>query len=325
MIDAVRAKITKKQVKIFQVNMGDRCNQACTHCHIGASPNGRKNMDRGTAVKILEKLLSLDVKDVEFTGGTPELNPNLPMLIEGLAVHKNISVRTSLTVLDDPEFSYLADMYKRHKVKVIASLPGLSADATDKQRGKNVFCTSLKILKQLNTLGYGTDGLSLDLVYNPPGDCLPPEQSRLETEYKHFLKKEHGISFDKLITIANSPINRFKKYLLTEDRLDRYWELLENSYNPDTLQNIMCRHLISVDYEGFIYDCDFNLALGIKVKDHENRKFWETDFTALSPEIVFGRHCYACTANKGSSCHGVLIKDQPDTNARRNLLRCITR
>jgi len=308
MIDEIKAKITKQQVEIFQVNMGDKCNQTCTHCHIGASPYGEKNMELETAVKVLEKLLSLDVKNIEFTGGTPELNPNLIMFIEGLSGHKNISVRTSLTVLDNPEFSFLTDLYRKHKVKVIASLPGLSQDLTDRQRGKNVFCKSVKVLKDLNTLGYGTDGLSLDLVYNPPGDCLPPEQGLLEKEYKQFLKDKHGIFFDKLITIVNSPINRFRNYLDSQKKLDGYWELLESSYNPETLKSIMCRHLVSIDYLGFIYDCDFNLALGMKIKGHDEKKFWETDFTAFNPEILLGRHCYACTANKGSSCHGALIK-----------------
>jgi radical SAM/Cys-rich protein len=305
----IRTKIKKEQLNIIQINVGDRCNQTCTHCHIGASPSGKKNMDYITAKKVMERLLSLDVRQIEFTGGTPEVNPNLAMFIEGLSGHKAISVRTSLTVLDDPEFAYFADLYRKHKVKVIASLPGLSADVTDRQRGKNVFCTSVKVLRELNTLGYGTNGLSLDLVYNPPGDCLPPEQGSLEKEYKQFLKERHGILFDNLVTIVNSPINRFTNYLDSQKKLDKYWQLLEDKHNPETLKSIMCRHLISINYQGFVFDCDFNLALEMRIKGLEDKRFWEIDFASFSPEITLGRHCYACTVNKGSSCHGVLIKD----------------
>ena len=314
MTDNIKAEIKKEQLSIIQINVGDRCNQTCTHCHIGASPSGKKNMDYQTAIKVMDKLLSMEVRQIEFTGGTPELNPNLAMFIEGLSGQKAISVRTSLTVLDDPRFSSFADLYRKHKVKVIASLPGLSADLTDSQRGKNAFCTSVKVLKELNSLGYGTNGLPLDLVYNPPGDCLPPEQDSLEKEYKHFLKERHGISFDNLVTIVNSPINRFRNHLDSQKKLDQYWQLLASRHNPETLKSIMCRQLVSINYQGFVFDCDFNLALEMKIKGFEDKKFWEIDFASFRPEITLARHCYACTVNKGSSCHGVLIKETCGTD-----------
>jgi radical SAM/Cys-rich protein len=302
--------ITKRKIETVQINIGNRCNQACSHCHIGASPRGRKNMDRATAVNILEKLLVSDIENVEFTGGTPELNPNFSMFIEELSKYnKNLTVRTSLTVLDMPEYSYFIDLYRQHGVQVIASLPSAFGDLTDKQRGKGVFDTSIRVLKRLNEAGYG-DGLRLDLVYNPVGDYLPPNQEQLEEEYREIMKDNYGVSFNKLITIVNSPINRFRNYLIKQGLLDDYIKMLVNNFNWETLEDIMCRHMISVDYRGYLYDCDFNLALGIRIKGYEDRMFWDIDFKNFNPEITCDMHCYACTVNRGSSCHGVLIKDE---------------
>ena len=186
------------------------------------------------------------------------------------------------------------------------------------------FARSVKVLKELNTLGYGTNGLSLDLVYNPPGDCLPPEQASLEKEYKQFLKERHGISFDNLVTIVNSPINRFRNCLDSQKKLDKYWQLLEGNHNPETLKSVMCRHLMSINYQGFVFDCDFNLALEMRIKGHEDKKFWEIDFASFAPEITLGKHCYACTVNKGSSCHGVLIKDKCGMDVSGDNKKCVT-
>lgn len=303
--------IRKEGIDLVQINIGNRCNQSCSHCHIGASPKGGRNMDHHTSRNILNRLLSLDIDSVEFTGGTPELNPNFRMLIEELSKGgKNISVRTSLTVLDLSEYSYFIDLYKEHKVRLIASLPDVFGDLTDRQRGKGVFDTSIGVLKKLNGIGYGTNGLTLDLVYNPAGDYLPPNQSQLEREYRKLLRERHGVSFNGLITIVNAPIARFKNYLVTEGKLDSYMRLLVNNLNPETLEKVMCRHQVSVDYFGHVYDCDFNLALGVRTKGYENRKFWEIDFNNFTPEITCAEHCYACTANAGSSCHGALIKEE---------------
>ncbi|MDA8089147.1 MAG: arsenosugar biosynthesis radical SAM protein ArsS [Nitrospiraceae bacterium] len=306
-------RIRKIKTGTVQINLGNRCNQSCTHCHIGASPNGDKNMDRQTATNVLNKLSTLQV-DVEFTGGTPELNPNLGMFIEGLAgQNKKIAVRTSLTVLDLPEHSFFIDLYEKNGVKLIASLPSVFEDLTDGQRGKGVFKKSLDVLRKLNLIGYGTGRLALDLVYNPVGDYLPTAQAQVEKEYKQMLKDMHDVSFDNLITIVNSPITRFKNYLAKENKIEDYMRLLVDNFNPETLEKIMCRYQVSVDYRGHIYDCDFNLALGIRTKGYEDKKFWEIAFNDFSPEITCDVHCYACTVNAGSSCRGVLIKEETKT------------
>ncbi len=308
--------LTKTKVDIVQINLGNKCNQKCTHCHIGASPNGEKNMDYATAKKILTKLLSITTKRIEFTGGTPELNPNFKMFIEKLSKNKDLAVRTSLTILENPEYSFFIDFYRQHGVKIIASLPSVFKDLTDKQRGKGVFASSIKVLKRLNSIGYGTGDLALDLVYNPAGDYLPPDQTALEDDYRQFLNKLFNISFDNLITIVNSPLKRFKNYLQTHGELDEYIKNLTEKYNPETLHNLMCRHLISVDYQGNVYDCDFNLASGIRIKGYEDVKFWEIDFDSFASDITFGEHCYACTVNRGSSCHGALIKERNNFDAK---------
>lgn len=310
-IEILHKKLTKKRIDIFQINLGDRCNQVCSHCHMGASPHGERNMDSGTARRVLDKLLTLDAEWIEFTGGSPELNPNLTMFIEGLAAHrKKIAVRTNLTVLDNPEYSHFIDLYGKYGVKITASLPSVFEDRTDEQRGKGAFAASIRILKKLNDLGYGTDGLSLDLVYNPDGGYLPPDQGRIEREYRQFLRDFYGISFSNLVTIANVPIGRFKNHLSANGELEDYKKLLIDNFNIETLEKVMCRGLVSIDYQGFVYDCDFNLALGKKIKGCEGKKFWEIDFETFNPEITFDDHCYACTAERGSSCHGALIGNE---------------
>lgn len=303
--------IKKIILQTIQINLGNRCNQRCFHCHIGASPDGNKNMDKKTASLILEKLIRLTPKMVEFTGGSPELNPNLKMFIEKLSVHDiETAVRTNLTVLDIKDYSHLSEFFARHKVKLIASLPSCFRPETDKQRGDGVFEKSIKILQRLNSVGYGTGNLELDLVYNPSDAYLPATTRTLENDYKKLLKKSYGIDFDHLITITNSPIGGFKRYLIEQGSYDDYIRLLVNNFNADTLENIMCRRLISVDYLGYVYDCDFNLALGIKIKGYEDLRFWEIDFDNFNPEISCGEHCYACTAASGSSCHGALLKGE---------------
>lgn len=305
------ADVMKNKIKVIQINLGNKCNLQCSHCHIGASPEGDRNMDSDIAMKVIKRLIETDIKDIEFTGGAPELNPNLRLFIEELSIHnKNLTVRTNLTVLDLPAYSFYIDIYKKYKVKVIASLPDVFPDTTDKQRGKGVFQKSINVLNRLNAVGYGRDGLLLDLVYNPAGDYLPPDQNEIENNYKRLLKERYDITFNNLIPIVNSPIKRFKESLQQRGRLEEYLKLLKNSYNPATINKLMCRDLISIDYMGYVYDCDFNLALGMKAKGYEDRKFWEIDLPNFNQEITFGQHCYACTVNMGSSCHGVLIKEE---------------
>lgn len=304
--------IHKDSIDTVQINIGDKCNQKCFHCHIGASPSGKKAMEEKTAELIVGKLALSDIGNVEFTGGTPELVPSLKVLIEGLSGYgKRMAVRTSLTVLDDPEYSSYLGMYRKHNIGIIASLPGVFEDVTDRQRGKGVFEKSIRMLRRLNELGYGTGGLPLDIVYNPAGDYLPPDERGLEREYRQLLGELYNIRFNRLITIVNAPIRRFRKYLDTQGRLGAYIGLLRRSFNPETLGRVMCRRLVSIDYRGHVYDCDFNLALGIRMKGFESQRFWEIDLADFRPEVTFGEHCYACTAGRGSSCSGPLLKRGP--------------
>lgn len=314
--------LRKEKIETVQINLGNRCNQACSHCHIEASPVGNDNMNEDTAQAIIGKLLALDVESVEFTGGTPEMNPNLPRFIEALAGGgKRISVRSSLTVLDMPEYAGFIDLYRRYSVRLIASLPGAFEDQTDAQRGTGVFRTSIAVLKRLNDAGYGANGLALDLVYNAAGACLPREQAALEGEFKQILGERHGVVFNRLLTIVNTPINRFKQYLIRHGGLDGYMKQLIDNFNPETLDRVMCRRLISIDYRGNVYDCDFNLALGVRIKGYEEEKFWGVDFNAFSPEITCDEHCYACTVSRGSSCGGALVEQPGAFDAKQNARR----
>lgn len=304
-------KIFKDQFDLIQINVGNLCNLNCTHCHIGASPRGDKNMDLLTVNLIIEKILSLDIQTIEFTGGTPEMNDSFTTFLKRLSDEgKNLVVRTSLTVLEDPKYVHFLELYKLFNVKVIASLPSVFEDLTTKQRGFGVFDDSLVVLKKLNDLGYGKDNLQLDLVYNPVGTHLPKNQKELENEYKDILKKNYDITFNNLASIVNMPIKRFKKDLQNQNMLDEYINKLKENFNVTTLDNVMCRRVLSIDYQGYVYDCDFNLALEKRIKNYEDTKFWDIDFTNFKPEISFDTHCYGCTVNSGSSCHGEVIKSE---------------
>ncbi len=309
--DLTEITVKKRAIKTVQINIGNRCNQSCRHCHIGASPRGSKNMDNFTAERIIQKLLTMPVSEVEFTGGTPELNPNLPLFIKKLSdAGKNLTVRTSLTVLDIPECQRFVELYRKHKVRVIASLPGLFPDQTDSQRGRGVFIRTIEMIKKLNELGFGSNGLCLDLVYNPSDTELPPPQSELENKFRKVLNERYGITFNNLICIVNSPVGRYRRMLEKRGIMDEYLEKLKSEFNPETLNAVMCRKLVSVDYQGYVYDCDFNLALGLRIKGYKNRRFWEIDYNDFSPEITMLQHCYACTVGRGSSCSGELVKTE---------------
>ena len=304
-------RIRKTGLDIIQINLGNRCNQSCSHCHVEASPTGSRNMDRETAEKIITKLSELEIKNIEFTGGAPEMNPNLRLFVKRLSAVKNITVRTNLTALAMPGNRPYLRFYKEHRVKIIASLPCVYPDNVDKQRGAGIFSTSIAVLKQLNNLGYG-DGagsLTLDLVCNPLEACLPPARTQLQQLYTQELKERYDICFDNVIPLVNAPVGRFKEHLCREKRLAEYLTLLRLHYNPATLPKLMCKTLVSIDYQGYVYDCDFNLALGKKIRGFEGSAFWDIDFSFFHPDITFAEHCYSCTAGQGSSCHGVLIRE----------------
>jgi len=308
-------KILKDKFDLIQINIGDLCNLTCTHCHVGASPKGVKNMNLLTANRVIAKIEELDIETIEFTGGTPEMNETFLTFLTRLhAVGKKLVVRTSLTILDDRRYEHFLDFYKKYGVKVIASLPSVFEDATTKQRGFGVYDTTIELLQKLNDMGYGKGELELDLVYNPVGTYLPAPQAQLQEEYKTILKDKFDVEFDSLATIVNMPIKRFEFDLKKQGLLNEYMGTLKEKYNEDTLNKVMCKRVLSLDYEGYIYDCDFNLALEKRVKGYEDTPFWEIDFENFNPEITFDSHCYACTVNSGSSCHGEVVENKTSEN-----------
>ncbi len=299
-------EITRFLPDTLQINLGKRCNQACLHCHVEAGPNRTENMD-GETFKRLFLLIkkSPTIKTIDITGGAPELNPYFKKLVQfSRELELEIIDRCNLTVLFEPGQEDTALFLKENKVRIIASLPCYSKENVEAQRGKDVFDKSIRALRLLNSLGYGTFGLILDLVYNPSGPFLPPSQKKLQEKYRTELKELFGIEFNQLFTITNMPIKRFLDDLKRSNKLNEYMELLVNSFNPSSAQSVMCRSLISIGWDGKIYDCDFNQMLEMPIGN-----IWEiSSFEDLSKEpITFANHCFGCSAGEGSSCTGTLI------------------
>ena len=300
----------RTQMTTLQLNLGKKCNQACVHCHVDAGPHCNELMTQETIDRILV-LLSQDkgIKTVDITGGAPELNPHFKYLVKRLREQGyEVIDRCNLTVLFEPGQEDTAAFLAAHQVRIVASLPCYLESNVDAQRGDQAYEKSIKALQMLNKLGYGkTDSkLQLSLVFNPSGIGLPPAQEALERDYKKQLWDMHQIEFNQLLTITNMPIKRFKKSLEKNGQLDRYETLLAEKFNPAAAKRIMCRDLISISWDGNIYDCDFNQALQIPV--HSARNIWDIQTLAsVDEEIVFGNHCYGCTAGSGSSCKGALI------------------
>jgi radical SAM/Cys-rich protein len=308
--EQIGTELQRERLETLQVNLGKYCNLACNHCHVEAGPKRTEIMDSSTAKQIVTWLQENEVVNLDLTGGAPELNPEFRFLVEaGRKLGLHIMDRCNLTVLYEPGQEDLADFLAEHQVEIIASLPCYSFANVDKQRGNGVFASSIRALQQLNALGYGQLGSSLDLnlVYNPVGAHLPPPQASLEADYKRELFDHFGIVFNHLFTITNMPIKRYKNYLEISGQLDAYQNLLLQSYNPQTLDNLMCRSLVSVDWLGQIYDCDFNQMLDLEIPGTAGHKLW--DYSAqelIHRSIALGNHCYGCTAGAGSSCGGVI-------------------
>lgn len=292
----------------LQVNIGRQCNQLCNHCHLDASPTHKDAMTHKTMTQVLEFAQHLQPDCLDITGGAPELHPYLCSFIDSARhIINHIQVRTNLTVLKQPRMSSTLKCFHDNQIKLIASLPCYEPDEVDIQRGSGVFHTSIHMLQHLNRLGYGLNPkLQLDLVYNPEGAFLPPPQSKLETTYREILSNTHNVVFNRLLTITNMPIGRFKNYLEQSHQQDQYIELLRSSFNPLTLEHLMCRHQIHVGPSGQIYNCDFNYALGIPSTIGVDDLSQVSNQTLLSRDIVTGNHCYGCTAGSGSSCEGAL-------------------
>jgi len=295
----------------LQVNLGYRCNQRCLHCHVAAGPDRPEIMDKATVELVIAAMDSGRFATLDLTGGAPELNPGFRRLVVA-ARRQGLSVidRCNLTILIEPGQDDLAEFLAAQRVRVVASLPCYLEENVDGQRGKGVFEGSLAGLRRLNALGYGTPdtGLELDLVYNPQGPSLPPPQACLESDYKRELDARYGVRFNRLLTLANLPIRRFGSTLLSKGQFDEYLALLKNAHQDANLDNVMCRNLVSVDWEGYLYDCDFNQMLGLPLAGKRERPHLRDlrDLALHGQPIRVADHCYGCTAGQGSSCGGAL-------------------
>ena len=302
--------LQRSEVTTLQINVGKLCNQACHHCHVEAGPKRTEILLPETADRIVNLLITTpSIQIVDITGGAPELNPNFTRLVLlSRALGRHVIDRCNLTVFFEPGQDDLPEFLAGNKVEITASLPCYTAENVDKQRGRGVFGKSIRALQLLNQLGYGKpgSGLILNLVYNPPGASLPPAQEKLETEYKVQLKQHFGIGFNRLYTIANMPIKRFSEFLVRNGQQEEYMGLLVNHFNPSTVEHLMCRSLVSVGWDGRLYDCDFNQMLDIEAPGRKT--IWDIhSFSEFANrKIATGRHCFGCTAGAGSSCGGSL-------------------
>jgi len=306
-------RLQRESAGTVQINVGKLCNQACHHCHVEAGPKRTEIMSEATAERVLALLGdSSVVATVDLTGGAPELNPAFRRLVsQARALGLRVIDRCNLTVLFEEGMEWLPEFLSEHRVELVCSLPCYSAENVDQQRGGGVFDKSIRALQQLVEIGYGSpsSGLTLNLVYNPTGASLPPPQAELEATYREQLRERFSIEFNSLLTITNVPIKRFADQLQRWGEWERYMGLLVNHFNPDTLDRLMCRNLVSIGWEGNLYDCDFNQVLEISLSS-EGRKLSLSDiqsFDELSgTTITTGDHCFACTAGTGSSCGGAL-------------------
>ena len=298
-------------VDTLQVNLGKMCNQTCKHCHVDAGPDRKEIMTLEVMQHCLNALANSDIATVDLTGGAPEMNPNFRWFVEEVCkLGKRIIVRCNLTIIvANKKYHDLPFFFKDHKIEVVSSLPYFTSQKTDAQRGSGVFDDSIKALKLLNDVGYGKEGsgLILNLVYNPSGAFLPPSQAGLQADFKRELKRRFEIEFNELFAITNLPISRFLDYLIASGNYDAYMEKLVNSFNRHAAQNVMCRSMISVGWDGFLYDCDFNQMLDLKINSGRPDHIAFFDPDKLSDrEIIINQHCFGCTAGAGSSCGGEL-------------------
>lgn len=296
-------------LQTLQVNLGNICNLSCSHCHQSASPSGDRIMGQGVMEQIATILAGNNNLTLDMTGGTPEMHPNFRRFVEttaGLAARRIL--RSNLTIMLEPGMEWLPEFCRQQELVITASLPCYLEDNVDRQRGEGVHGRSIAVLQELNSLGYGTE-LELNLVYNPGGRFLPAGQTELEAAYRKELGERYGIIFNRLYTITNAPIGRFGGQLQAEGKHDGYLNLLASHFNPLTAANIMCRTLISIDWQGFLYNCDFNQVLGLKICDDDGMPLTVASLASVmltGREIGFAQHCYCCTAGEGSSCSGAL-------------------
>lgn len=304
--------LRRQSLDTLQVNLGYKCNQSCLHCHVAASPQRTEMMDAQTVALVLEVLQARSVRTLDLTGGAPELNSHFRDLVgQARALGVRVIDRCNLTILSEPGQEDLAEFLAEQRVEVVASLPCYSPANVDRQRGDGVFERSIAGLRQLNALGYGdpASSLVLNLVYNPQGPTLPPPQQALQADYKRELLEHFGIRFNHLFALTNMPIQRFGSTLVSKGTWGAYMKLLRESYQPENLATVMCRSLLSVDWQGWLYDCDFNQMLGMPAHLAELPRAHLRDLLQLDPtgaKISVADHCYGCTAGQGSSCGGAL-------------------
>ena len=304
--------IRRRQTQTLQVNLGYKCNQSCLHCHVNAGPTRTELMTLDTINEVIAYLQSAGIKTLDITGGAPELNPHFRRLVEAA---RNLGVRVidrcNLTILFEPGHEDLAQFFAGQQVEITASLPCYLEDNVDRQRGKGVFGTSIRALQLLNGLGYGQPGsaLKLNLVYNPQGPVLPPAQQQLQQDYKQRLSVSYGVVFNELYVITNMPIQRFGSTLISKGQFEPYMNLLKKAYQPANLETVMCRSLLSVNWQGYVYDCDFNQMLDLPITWNNRPRTHLRELSSADLNhhpIVVKDHCYGCTAGQGSSCGGAL-------------------
>lgn len=303
--------INRGELQTLQVNLGYLCNQSCVHCHVNAGPTRTEMMDNAHIELILQVLKARNIQLLDLTGGAPEMHPRFRDLVAATsALGVTVMDRCNLTILREPGYESMAGFLAQHRVEIIASMPCYSPANVDQQRGDGVFDKSIAALQELNALGYGRagSGLTLNLVYNPLGASLPPEQGALEADYKRELHRHFGIEFNALFTLANMPIKRFGSTLISKGQFGAYMQLLKDAYQPHNLDSVMCRSLVSVDWQGYLYDCDFNQQLDLPLAGAGPRPHLRSllDTSIDGREISIADHCYGCTAGQGSSCGGAL-------------------
>lgn len=300
-------------VEALQVNVGKLCNQACKHCHVDASPTRTEVMTRETTEQVVAALRRFGLRNLDITGGAPELNPSFRYLVrEARALGTHVIVRHNLTVMFEPGQGDLPEFFREQGVEVISSLPYFLEQQTDAQRGNGVFAKSVEALRRLNGVGFGVEGsgLTLNLVYNPVGAYLPPAQSSMEADFKRELSSRYNVSFNRLYTITNMPISRFLDYLRRSGNEERYVKKLMDAFNPKAVDAVMCRTLVSVDWNGRLYDCDFNQMLDLAVAPELPQTIQEFDPERLAKRSIrTGTHCFGCTAGAGSSCGGAVVRE----------------
>lgn len=299
------------ELEILQVNLGKMCNQVCTHCHVDAGPDRKEIMTKETMQYCLNAIDHSDCHTVDLTGGAPEMNPNFEWFVTEIVKRgKHVIVRCNLTIIvANKKYYHLPEFFRENKVEVISSLPCYTEENTDKQRGSGVFKDSIEALKMLNSVGYGIEGsgLILNLVYNPSGIGIPGDQLSLERDYKKVLKEQFDLEFNRLFTITNLPISRFLEFLIASGNYETYMQKLVDAYNPIAAENVMCRNTLSVSWDGYLYDCDFNQMLDLKVQSSADHISSFDRLKLSDRNIIINQHCYGCTAGAGSSCGGATV------------------